>query len=46
MEHLMSKEEIRKKLKSNFDKGLKEEEAEARLQEFGKNILRDRKSVV
>lgn len=43
MEHLMSKEEIRKKLKSNFDKGLKEEEAEARLQEFGKNILSQKK---
>ena len=39
----MSKEEIRKKLKSNFDKGLKEEEAEARLQEFGKNILSQKK---
>lgn len=43
MEHLMSKEEVRRKLKSNFDKGLKEEEAEARLQEFGKNILSQKK---
>ena len=43
MEHLISKEEIRRKLKSNFEKGLKREEAEARLEEFGKNILSQKK---
>lgn len=39
MEHLMSKEEIRRKFKSDFEKGLKQGEAEARLETFGKNIL-------
>lgn len=39
MEHLMSKEEVRKKFKSDFEKGLKQGEAEARLETFGKNIL-------
>jgi len=35
----MSKEEIRRKFKSDFEKGLKQGEAEARLETFGKNIL-------
>lgn len=39
----MSKEELRRKLKSNFERGLKKEEAEARLEEFGKNILSQKK---
>ncbi len=39
MEHLISKEELRRKFKSDFEKGLKQGEAEARLETFGKNIL-------
>ncbi len=43
MEYFMSKEELRKKLKSNFEKGLSQGEAEARLKTFGKNILKTEK---
>lgn len=43
MEHLMSKEEVRRKLKSNFDTGLTEEEANKRLQQNGKNKLEGKK---
>ena len=43
MEHVMSKEELRRKLKSNFDVGLTEEEAKERLKKFGKNKLEDKK---
>lgn len=43
MEHLMSKEELRKNLKSNFERGLKAGEAEARLEVYGKNILSHKK---
>lgn len=39
----MSKEEIRKKLKSNFMTGLTEEEAKERLKQNGKNRLEDKK---
>ena len=39
----MSKEEIRKKLKSNFIKGLSEEEAKERLKQNGKNKLENKK---
>ena len=43
MEHLMSKEELKKNLKSNFERGLKAGEAEARLEVYGKNILSRKK---
>ncbi len=43
MEYLMSKEELKKKLKTNLERGLKEEEAEARLEVFGKNELKAKK---
>ena len=43
MEHMMSKEEVRQKLKTNFERGLKEEEAKARLEVFGKNTLTSKK---
>lgn len=43
MEHLMSKEEIRKKYKTDLSRGLKQGEAEARLETFGKNILSHQK---
>ena len=39
----MSKEEIRKKLKTNFMMGLTEEEAKERLRQNGKNRLEDKK---
>ena len=39
----MSKEEIRRKLKSNFSVGLSEEEAKERLKKYGKNKLEDKK---
>ena len=39
MEHLISKEEVRRKFKSDFERGLKQGEAEARLETFGKNVL-------
>ncbi len=39
----MSKEEIRRKLKSNFSVGLSEEEARERLKKYGKNKLEDKK---
>ena len=37
MEHLDSKEEIRRRLKSNFNVGLTEKEAGERLKQYGKN---------
>ncbi|MDE5831213.1 MAG: hypothetical protein K2H53_06420 [Clostridia bacterium] len=43
MEHTISKEELKKNLKSNFERGLKEGEAEARLEVYGKNILSRKK---
>jgi len=43
MEHVMSKEELRRKLKTNFEKGINEGEAEARLEVYGKNILKSEK---
>ena len=43
MEHVMSKEELRRKLKSNFDVGLTNEEAKERLKKYGKNKLEDKK---
>ena len=43
MEHLMSKEEVRKKLKTNLERGLKQGEAKARLEVFGKNMLTRKK---
>lgn len=39
----MSKEEIRRKLKTNFNTGLTEEEAKERQKEYGKNKLADKK---
>lgn len=39
----MSKEEIRRKLKSNFNLGLTKEEAKERLSEYGKNKLENKK---
>ena len=43
MEHLMSKEEIRRKFKTDFERGIKQGEAEARLEVYGKNILESEK---
>lgn len=43
MEHTISKEELRKNLKSNFERGIKEGEAEARLEVYGKNVLSQKK---
>lgn len=43
MEHVMSKEELRRNLKTNFQKGLKIGEAEARLEVYGKNVLTHKK---
>ena len=40
---IMSKEDLRKKLKSNFSVGLTEAEAEARLKVNGKNKLEEKK---
>ena len=43
MEHVMSKEELRRKLKSNFEKGLDSEEVKERQRKFGKNKLAEKK---
>lgn len=43
MEHIMSKEELRRKLKSNFSTGISNEEAKERLRKYGKNKLQDKK---
>ena len=43
MEHIMSKEELRRKLKSNFNTGLTNDEAKERLKKYGKNKLEDKK---
>ena len=43
MEHLMTKEEIRRKFKTNFTKGLTEDEAKERLKIYGKNKLKEKK---
>jgi len=43
MEDILSKEEVRKKFKSDFERGLKQGEAEERLETFGKNILNHEK---
>ena len=39
----MSKEELRRKLKSNFDFGITEDEAKERLKKYGKNKLEGKK---
>lgn len=43
MEHVMSKEELRRKLKSNFNTGLSYEEAKERIKKYGKNKLENKK---
>lgn len=43
MEHLMSKEEIRRKFKTNFTTGLEAEEVKLRQKQYGKNKLADKK---
>ena len=43
MEHVMSKEELRRTLKSNFSTGLSCEEAKERLKKNGKNKLEGKK---
>ncbi len=43
MEYEISKEELRRKLKSDYIKGLSQGEAEARLKTFGKNVLKTEK---
>ena len=43
MDYLMTKEEIRKKYKTDLTRGLKQGEAEARIETFGKNILSNQK---
>mgnify|MGYP002627039301 CR=1 FL=1 len=43
MEYAMSKQELRRKLKSNLEVGLTEEEVDSRLKKYGKNKLEDKK---
>ena len=43
MWHTMTKEDIRKKLKTDFNNGLTEEEVIKRQKEYGKNKLQDKK---
>ena len=43
MEHVMSKEELRRKLKTNLSIGVTKEEADERLKKYGKNKLQDKK---
>lgn len=43
MWHLMTKEEVRKKLKTDFQNGLSDEEAKRRLSEYGENKLEKKK---
>ena len=43
MDFTMSKEELRRKLKSNFEMGLSDEEAKERIKKYGKNRLEDKK---
>lgn len=43
MEQTMSREELRRKLKSSFISGLTEDEANERLKKYGKNKLEDKK---
>lgn len=43
MEHIMAKEELIRKLKSNFEKGITDEEAKERQKKYGKNKLADKK---
>lgn len=43
MEHLIPKEELRRKFKTDFERGIKQGEAEARLEVYGKNILKQEK---
>ena len=43
MEHVMSKEELRRKLKTDFNTGLSSEEAKERIKKYGKNKLDDKK---
>lgn len=43
MEHLIPKEELRRKFKTDFERGIKQGEAEARLEVYGKNILKHEK---
>lgn len=43
MEYVMSKEELRRKLKSNFETGLTDNEACERLKKYGKNKLQEKK---
>ena len=43
MWHLMTKEEVRRKLKTDFQNGLSDEEAKRRLLEYGENKLEKKK---
>ena len=43
MEHVMSKEELRRKLKSNFNAGLTNDDAKERLKKYDKNKLEGKK---
>lgn len=43
MWHTMTKEEIRRKLRTNYETGLTEEEAKRRQQEYGENKLQEKK---
>ena len=43
MWHTMTKEEIRRKLRTNYETGLTEEESKRRQQEYGENKLQEKK---
>lgn len=43
MWHTMTKEEIRRKLRTDFVNGLTDEEASKRLKQYGANVLKEKK---
>ena len=43
MWHTMTKEEVRRKLKADYIQGLRSEEANKRLEQYGENILQQKK---
>ncbi len=43
MWHTMTKEEIKRKLRTNFEYGLSEDEARARLEKYGDNSIQEKK---
>ncbi len=43
MWHTLTKEEIRRKLRTDYKNGLTDEEANERLKQYGENILKEKK---